>query len=169
VGRPLPGLVGVERVHQHSLTFHEVKSSMKEIRCEFCHEYIPKSEYSSHIEKHLKRRADGQQTDYVTLPEEEREEGSLKGVPQVYVHEKCGAATGMPEDIIRSYLKNPYLYLADRTFCTGCGKHVPLSQCQWVETGEDLQTYTDRLRAAKPEMRPGLLKRALVGILKLFG
>jgi hypothetical protein len=57
----------------------------------------------------------------------------------------------MPEEIIRSYLMNPYLSSADTTFCTGCGKHVPCRELRWLETGEDLQTYTDRLRAAKPE------------------
>ena len=142
---------------------------MAQVRCEFCHEYIDKSEYDAHCAEHMKLRADGQQTDYVTLPQEDREQGSLAGVPQVYVHEKCGAATGMPEEIVRSYLKNPYLYLADKTFCTGCGKHVPFRECQWAETGENLQEYTDRLRAEKPEMRPGIFIRMLAGIVKLFG
>ena len=68
---------------------------MEQVRCEFCHEYIPKSEYNAHCEQHMKLRADGQQTDYVTLPEENRELGSIEGVPQVYVHRRCGSATGM--------------------------------------------------------------------------
>lgn len=139
---------------------------MATIRCEFCHEHIDSADYPAHRETHMKLREDGQQTDYVTLPPEERHAGSLEGVPQVYVHRRCGAATGMPEEIIRSYLENPYLYLADRTFCTGCGRHVPFRECVWTETGEDLQTYTDRLRAAKPELRPGLLKRVLFALLR---
>ena len=142
---------------------------MKQVRCEFCHEYVDAAKYDAHCAEHMKLRPDGQQSEYVTLPPEERTEGSLEGVPQVYVHRKCGAGTGMPEEIIRSYLQNPYLYLADRTFCTGCGRHVPFAECVWTETGEDLQTYMNRLRAEKPEMRPGLLKRMLFGILKLFG
>lgn len=75
----------------------------------------------------------------------------------------------MPEEIVRSYLKNPYLYLADETFCAGCGVHVSFSDCEWTETGEDLQVYMNRLRAEKPELRPGLLKRILVGVLNFFG
>jgi hypothetical protein len=124
------------------------------VRCPFCHQFIDSSAYSAHEAEHRRLRPDGQQDKYVTLPPEGRFEGSLDGVPSVYRHEKCGRATGMPEEIIRSYLMNPYLYLADRTFCTGCGKHVPCRELRWLETGEDLQTYNDRLRAAKPEMKP---------------
>jgi hypothetical protein len=54
-------------------------------------------------------------------------------VPSVYVHRKCGVTTGMPEEIVRSYLRNPYMYLADATFCCGCGTHVPFRECTWTE------------------------------------
>ena len=131
-------------------------------RCPYCHEHVPVSEFSSHCDAHEKLRADGQQEEYVTLPPESRSNQSLEDEPQVYVHKVCGGATGMPEEIVRSYLVNPYLYLADRTFCTGCGKHVPLRECMWVDTGEDLQTHIDRLRSQKPECRPGLLMRLLI-------
>ena len=127
---------------------------MSTIRCPYCHEHIDSAAYPAHEAEHLKPRPDGQQSEYATLPPEEREEGSLAGAPKVYRHRKCGVATGMPEEIIRSYLKNPYMYMADETFCCGCGRHVPFRECVWVETGEDLQTYTDKLRAAKPEMKP---------------
>ena len=110
--------------------------------------------FPAHEARHRETRSDGQQTDYATLPDKEREQGDLAGVPQVYVHRKCGVATGMPEEIIRSYLKNPFMYMADSTFCCGCGKHVPFRECAWSETNEDLQSYTDKLRAAKPEMKP---------------
>ena len=100
----------------------------------------------------------------------ERAVGDLSGVPKVYVHRKCGPATGMPEEIIRTYLKNPYMYMADQTFCCGCSKHVPLRECVWTETGEDLQTYTDKLRAAKPEMKPkGCHPLAVLFLLVLVG
>ncbi len=122
---------------------------MKAKRCPFCHEYISVADYPQHQAKHLKLRPDGQHTDYVSLPEDERELGGLAGVPSVYVHRRCGVATGMPEDIIRSYLKNPFLYTAGRTFCHGCHTHVPDRECVWTETGEDLQSYFDGLRAAK--------------------
>lgn len=127
---------------------------MAQIRCPYCHEYIDEATLPAHEAKHRKARPDGQQNDYATLPEEDREQGDLTGVPKVYIHRKCGAATGMPEGIIRSYLKNPYMYMADATFCTGCGKHVPVRECEWTETGENLQSYMNKLRAAKPEMKP---------------
>ena len=143
---------------------------MSRVRCPYCHDYIDRAEYAAHEAEHLKARPDGQQTDYVTLPDEERDQGSLDGVPTVYVHRKCGAATGMPEEIVRSYLQNPYLYMADATFCTGCGKHVPFRQCEWMETGENLREYMDELRAAKPEMKPkGCLGLFLVIGLGLTG
>ena len=141
---------------------------MDTIRCPFCHEQIPSSDYSAHEAEHMKLRPDGQQSEYVTLPPEERAAGSLDGVPRAYQHAKCGSVTGMPDEIIRSYLVNPWLYLADRTFCCGCGKHVPFRECAWIETGEDLQTYTNKLRAERPDLRPGLLKRTFVGLLKLL-
>jgi hypothetical protein len=142
---------------------------MAQVRCPYCHEYIDQADYPAHERRHRKARSDGQQTDYATLPEDEREAGDLDDVPTVYVHRKCGEATQMPEEIVRSYLKNPYLYLADATFCCGCGRHVPFRECKWTETGENLQTYMDDLRAQRPELRPGLLTRMLAAIFKRLG
>ncbi len=121
---------------------------MSQIRCPFCHLYIDECAYPAHGADHVKARPDGQQADYVTLPDDEREHGDLDGVPQVYVHHRCGVETCMPEDIVRSYLKDPYLYSADETFCCGCGRHVPNRQCSWVESDENLQEYFGRLRRA---------------------
>src|ERR1700754_103130 len=114
---------------------------MPKERCPYCHEYIESSEMAAHEAAHRELQEDGQQADYVTLPEDEREQGDLDGEPTVYIHRVCGEATEMPDDIVRSYLVNPYLYLADATFCCGCGKHVPLRECVWMDTGEDLQTH----------------------------
>jgi hypothetical protein len=80
---------------------------MNKTRCPYCHEYIDSAAYPAREAEHLELRADGQQSEYVALPPDERDEGSLEGVPQVYEHGKCGSLTGMPEEIIRSYLKNP--------------------------------------------------------------
>ena len=141
---------------------------MQQIQCDFCHKYIDKESYFSHTEQHLALKSDGQQTDYATLPEEEREHSDLKNVPRVYRHEPCQVATEMPEEIIRSYLVNPYLYSSDQTFCAGCNSHVPFRECVWTETNENLQVYTDRLRDEKPEHRPGFLTRTLLGVIKRF-
>lgn len=134
-------------------------------RCPYCHEHIDESEFVAHCAAHEKIRPDGQHEEYITLPPELRLNEMPIDEPQVYQHRKCGECTQMPEEIIRSYLVNPYLYLADRTFCTGCGVHVPARECVWTETGEDLQSHTDRLRAAKPECRPGFLMRIAVLLL----
>ena len=134
-------------------------------RCPYCHEQVESFLFDAHCAQHEQLRFDGQQEAYVTLPPEDRSPGRLDNEPQVYRHDPCGAATQMPEEIVRSYLVNPYLYLADSTFCTGCGVHVPLRECRWVETGEDLQSHIDRHRAQKPELRPGWFTRLLVLLL----
>ena len=131
-------------------------------RCPYCHEHIKASEFAAHCAEHERLRPDGQQTEYATLPPEARASQSLANEPQVYRHKKCGAGTQMPEEIVRSYLVNPYMYLADKTFCTGCGTHVPNRECTWIDTGEDLQTHINRLRSQKPELRPGLFTRILI-------
>ncbi len=127
---------------------------MEDVQCPYCHEVISGVEFPAHEAAHRAIRPDGQQAEYVTLPESLRDTRDLVGVPKVYFHRSCGVATGMPEEIIRSYLQNPYLYLADATYCCGCQTHVPMRECVWTETGEDLQAYTDKLRAARPDMKP---------------
>ena len=114
-------------------------------RCPFCHEDVPPLQYKAHLAQHTKLRDDGQMTDHVTVAPAERYQGDLKGVPMWYRHEKCGAVTGMPEEIIRSYLADPFLY-SDYSFCTGCGKYPHVSEFQWVDTGENLHAYNRRLR-----------------------
>lgn len=149
---------------------------MATVRCPFCHEWIPEDVFEDHANEHQKRRADGQQESYVSLPEEARNQGSLDGVPRTYVHSACGVATEMPEEIVRSYLVNPFLYDADETFCCGCGDHVPYRECHWHETGENLQAYFDRLRseasheeegaAVQDEPAPEVPRRSLADRIK---
>jgi hypothetical protein len=114
-------------------------------RCPFCHQDISVVLFDAHVAEHTRLREDGQMTDHVTVAPEERFQGDLAGVPQWYRHQKCGAVTGMPEEIIRSYLADPFLY-NDSTFCTGCGNYPHQSEFVWVETGENLHAYNRRLR-----------------------
>jgi hypothetical protein len=114
-------------------------------RCPFCHQNIPVFQFDAHVAQHTKLRDDGQMTDHVTVAPEDRFQGNLEQVPQWYCHERCGAVTGMPEEIIRSYLADPFLY-NDYTFCTGCQKYPHQSEFHWVETGENLHAYNRRLR-----------------------
>ena len=114
-------------------------------QCPFCHKSIFCLFRAGHIARHIQRGPDGQMADHITLPEDQREQGSLEGVPKVYVHQRCGVATGMPEEIIRSYLKNPFLY-NDMTFCCGCNDYVKEEECVWEETGEKLSDYKRKLQ-----------------------
>ena len=91
------------------------------VECPFCHQQIFRLWYPFHQARHTSLMDDGQMTDHITVAEHERYTGSLEGVPQVYYHPQCGGTTGMPEEIIRSYLANPFLY-GDCTFCTGCNQ-----------------------------------------------
>lgn len=115
------------------------------IRCEYCHIWIDPYEHKAHIQEHLRLRPDGQQNEYVTLPPEEWYQGTIEEAPKVYRHLRCGCCTGMPVEIIRTYLKDPFAY-SDFTYCSGCQTHVPCREFVWVETGENMQAYNNRLR-----------------------
>ncbi len=125
------------------------------VRCPYCHILIPQESYGSHEQQHTRLKPDGQKTDHVTGAPEQRYAGSLEGVPRVYRHARCGGGTGMPEEIIRSYLVNPLLYI-DRTFCCRCGDYVNPAELKWVETGENLMDYWGSLRAAYLERAYGI-------------
>ncbi len=129
------------------------------IRCAFCHKLVVRPFYSRHRAKHTERKPDGQMTDHVTVHPTGRYTGSLRGVPRAYRHPACGVATGMPEEIIRSYLVNPFLY-SGGSFCCGCGDYRPYEELFWVETGQSLAEYfaglqQDYLRVhGEPPPRP---------------
>jgi len=116
------------------------------VECPFCHKSVFRWFYSWHQSGHTALREDGQMNEHVTLAPEQRYEGSLDGVPQAYRHAKCGVTTGMPEEIIRSYLVNPLTY-NDSSFCCGCGTYVISSDLNWIETGEAVMSYMGRLRS----------------------
>lgn len=128
-------------------------SDAARLTCPFCHRAVSPATLRLHSWWHQRRRRDGQQKEHVTLTPDARYEGSLDGVPQAYRHLVCGAGTGMPEEIVRSYLANPFLY-GDRSFCTGCSDYVSKAELRWIETGQPLREYFDALRAAAtPELR----------------
>ena len=113
--------------------------------CPFCHRQILVLFYRAHIAAHARRRADGQQKDHYTVEPAQRFEGDLTGVPRVYVHAKCGGRTQMPEEIVRSYLADPFLYNGT-TFCVGCHTYISMRELTWAETGENLSDYMKQLR-----------------------
>lgn len=121
------------------------------MQCPFCHKEVWGLVYPFHQLLHT-RRSDGQQQDHVTLPPSERDPRSLAGVPQVYYHPKCGVATQMPEEIIRSYLKNPFRYNST-TFCCGCKGYVQDREVFWVETKQRVSEYMQALQQEAKERR----------------
>lgn len=153
---------------QRTMTITNPKSSPGTRYCDWCHQDIPSDQFDAHVQQHLARKADGQHTDYATLPPAQRDTAAAAQAPTNYLHSKCQSVTGMPDEIVATYLENPWFYMADKTFCCGCGKHVKNRECTWVETNENLQTYFDRLRAAKPEYRPGIFMRILGKVLNFF-
>lgn len=122
------------------------------MQCPFCHKEVWGLVYPFHQLLHTRRRPDGQQQDHVTLPPSERDPRSLADVPKVYYHPKCGAATQMLEEIIRSYLKNPFRYNST-TFCCGCKGYVHDSEVFWVETRQRVSEYMQALQQAAKERR----------------
>lgn len=110
------------------------------VRCAYCHRLIFRPFYSLHCAKHTRRLADGQMKDHIKVRPNDRFQGSLDGVPRGYRHPRCGVATRMPEEIIRSYLVNPFLY-SGGSFCCGCNAYVPEEDLFWIETGQSLSDY----------------------------
>ena len=115
------------------------------VRCAFCHKLVFRPFYQSHRSKHTTQLADGQMTDHITIHPSGRYQGALDGIPQAYVHPKCGVATGMPDEIIRSYLVNPFLY-SGGSFCCGCNDYLPYEELFWVETRQSLADYFRELQ-----------------------
>src|ERR1700682_1175133 len=69
--------------------------------------------------------------------------------PRQFVHEKCGAATRMPDDMVAGYLVNPHRY-NDWAFCSKCDGFVPHRECHWAETNEKLDAYFGQLKTVVP-------------------
>ena len=85
-------------------------------------------------------------TEHVTAaPRHAHFAGPLDGVPRTYRHSVCGVVTGMPEEIVRTYLVNPLAY-NDGSFCCGCGAYVDSAELVWEETGENVLDYMGKLR-----------------------
>lgn len=68
-----------------------------------------------------------------------------KNEPREYVHHTCGYTTIMPDEVIQAYLADPYTF-DNTTFCANCKRQVPDTECTWVESGEQLRSYMERLQ-----------------------
>lgn len=69
-------------------------------------------------------RPDGQQEEYLALPEEERAKGFVRPVRLAYIHDKCGAVTRMAQALAETYARDPGFY--GGTFCATCRAHFPV-------------------------------------------
>jgi len=81
------------------------------------------------------KRDDGQYENYPTI-----DEGEFKQQPRYsYIHDEeeggCGVRTRMSAKLGKSVARNPSHYT--KTFCSGCGEHVPVDEVHWVLDGED--------------------------------
>ncbi|WP_414461785.1 hypothetical protein [Hyphomicrobium sp. DY-1] len=75
---------------------------------------------------HTKLKPNGQQEGYVVLSEAERAKGFIRPVRRTYVHQKCGVATKMGQELAETYARDPYFYSG--TFCVGCRSHFPVGE-----------------------------------------
>lgn len=114
--------------------------------CPFCHTWCSSNIFDQHVASHMQKLSDGQMKDHVTVRPEERFAGDIAKEPKWYVHPRCGGVTGMPEEIIRSYMTDPFLY-NESSFCTGCHNYVPTGELYWQETNESLQAASYRRKA----------------------
>jgi hypothetical protein len=102
--------------------------------------------YSVHVVKHATVTAVRTKSVSVALPADERYVGPIHHVPRLYRHRVCGSWSTVPEDMVRSFLVNPFFY-ADRWECRGCKRLVPTAELSFAQTGECVLTYIQRLRA----------------------
>ena len=65
-----------------------------------------------------------------------------------YVHAGCGRATTIGDDSYES-MCNPFYHVVG-TICVHCGTGDQLDRFRWFDTGEQLDHWRDRLRAAAP-------------------
>ncbi len=73
---------------------------------------------------------------YLVLSEQERAKGFVRPLRRAYVHEVCGGATALNEDIAETYARDPNFYQA--TYCVHCKRHRPLAEFMWEGTEEIL-------------------------------
>jgi hypothetical protein len=64
---------------------------------------------------------------------------------RVYYHAACGGYTEITGyDFER--LVDPFDDYVRETHCAGCRNYVPIKFVRWADTGEDIETYRQRLR-----------------------
>lgn len=133
------------------------RTSVQGKACVRCQQTVPIALYVAHCNQHLVQ--DGLNGTFPGLDDDEQFKGDITNEPRFYRHQKCGQVTGMAEKIVRTYLANPWFY-GYKSFCLGCQAQAPNDECQWLETGENVQDYIRRLQAGHP--RAAEFKAAIV-------
>ncbi|MBI1372643.1 MAG: hypothetical protein GC159_07760 [Phycisphaera sp.] len=68
-------------------------------------------------------------------------------LPSVFAHRGC-AVTKVREALVQQCIEDPE-YREHRTMlCVGCGRDVPMRDCVWLETGENVLEHIERRRAS---------------------
>lgn len=66
-------------------------------------------------------------------------------MPRSFRHQTCDTVTDVPVEVLATILRGPHL-VADRILCAQCGRRVPLAECVWVESGQDLASWLRAVR-----------------------
>ncbi len=66
---------------------------------------------------------------YLVLSDDERARGFVRPVRRTYVHDACGVATTMAQNIAETYARDPKFYGA--TYCVNCRKHLDVDGFTW--------------------------------------
>lgn len=67
---------------------------------------------------------------------------------RVNVHLPCGGLTGV-DGMDYVHVCDPFWYCR-ATYCSQCSDHFPMDEFRWMDTGEKLLDYRNRLRAQTP-------------------
>lgn len=71
---------------------------------------------------------------YLVMSDAELARGFVRPVRTRYQHTVCHTITTMHRQIAETYAARPSFYGA--TYCVNCRRHVPVSECVWVDEND---------------------------------
>jgi hypothetical protein len=86
---------------------------------------------------------------------------------RLYVHRQCGETTEVDGGDFRN-MASPVPGMI-KTICCKCGKAFPVSEFQWVDTGEGIAAYYERHLARVPALPRLLCSRQFSTLILLIG
>jgi hypothetical protein len=69
---------------------------------------------------------------------------------RAYLHHRCGGQT-LVSGGDYTHICDPF-WPCTGTYCCGCSRIVPLSEVEWIDTGEPISEYRSRLAAETPAL-----------------